>query len=187
MIATSAKLITYSEFRQMEFDDNDPYLYELINGILMRKSAPKPRHQQISGNLNDALRSFVKKNNIGQIFYAPVDVFLTEYNVPQPDLVYVSKENEAIIDLDEGILGVPDLVVEIISPSSVRSDRVTKKDLYESFGVKEYWIIDPNNTSIEIHTLVEKTYKLHLFEAIEGKINSIVIAGFEMELKDIFQ
>ena len=187
MITPSAKLITYSEFCQMEFDDNDPYWYELINGILLKKSTPKPLHQAISGNVLYAIETYIRKTKIGVIFNAPIDVFLTEYNVPQPDLVYISKENEAIIDLDEGILGVPDLVVEIISPSSVRLDRVTKKDLYESFGVKEYWIIDPNNTSIEIHTLVEKNYKLHLFEAIEGKINSIVIAGFEMELKDIFQ
>jgi Uma2 family endonuclease len=186
MVLSRAKAITYTEFRQMEFDDNDPYIYELINGELMRKSAPKPRHQQISGKLHVAISNFIKTNNLGEIFYSPIDVFLTEYTVPQPDLVYVSKENADIIDLEEGILGIPDLIIEIISPSSVRLDRITKKELYESFGIKEYWIIDPNNTSIEIYTLVEKTYKLHLLEAVEGKINSLVIAGFEMDLKDIF-
>jgi Uma2 family endonuclease len=186
MVLSKAKAITYTEFRQMEFDDNDPYIYELINGELMKKSAPKPNHQAISRRLLYGIETFIRQNSLGEIFYAPIDVFLTEYTVPQPDLVYVSKENADIIDLEEGILGIPDLIIEIISPSSVRLDRITKKELYESFGIKEYWIIDPNNTSIEIYTLVEKTYKLHLLEAVEGKINSLVIAGFEMDLKDIF-
>jgi Uma2 family endonuclease len=186
MVLSRAKAITYTEFRQMEFDDNDPYLYELIEGILIKKSIPKPRHQMVSSRLFYGIETFIRQDSLGEIFYAPIDVFLTEYTVPQPDLVYVSKENADIIDLEEGILGIPDLIIEIISPSSVRLDRITKKELYESFGIKEYWIIDPNNTSIEIYTLVEKTYKLHLLEAVEGKINSLVIAGFEMDLKDIF-
>ena len=170
----------------MEFDENDPCIYELINGELIKKSTPKPYHQAISRRLLYSLETFIREKNIGEIFYAPIDVFLTEFTVPQPDLVFILKERNDIIDLDNGILGVPDLIVEIISPSSIRLDRVTKKDLYESFGVKEYWAVDPNNTSIEIYTLVENTYKLHLFEAVEGKINSVVLAGFEMDLKDIF-
>lgn len=181
------KKITYSEFRQMEFDDNDPYIYELINGILVRKSAPQPRHQRISGNLNDLMRQFIKKNALGDLFYAPIDVFLDENNVPQPDLVFVSNERSVIIDETEGILGVPDLVVEIISPSSIRMDRVDKKDLYEGFGIPEYWLVDPKNTAIEVFSFQNGRYKSTGFaNELNQTVMSNVLSGFEVSLSDIF-
>lgn len=181
------KKITYSEFRQMEFDDNDPYIYELINGILMKKSAPQPRHQRISGNINDLMRQFVKKNALGEVFYAPIDVFLDEENVPQPDLVFVSNARASIVNDREGILGVPDLVVEIISPSSMRLDRVVKKELYEGFSVPEYWLIDPKNEAIEVFAFQNGRYKSVAFaNDLNEKIASTVLAGFEVLLSDIF-
>ena len=189
MSATSidVRKITYSEFRQMEFDDNDPYIYELINGILVKKSAPQPRHQRISGNVFDLMRQFIKKNSLGEIFYAPIDVFLDKENVPQPDLVFVFNDRSSIIDDKDGILGVPDLVVEIISPSSIRLDRVDKKELYESFCVPEYWLIDPQNTAIEIFYFQNGRYKSIAFaNELSEKIASTVLTGFEVNLSDIF-
>ena len=121
------KKITYSQFRQMEFDDNDRFLYELINGVLIKKTAYQPLHQRISSQLFFQLNNFIEKGTLGEVFYGPLDVFLDEENVPQPDLVFVSNAHSSIIDDKDGILGVPDLVVEIISPSSIRLDRVDKK------------------------------------------------------------
>jgi Uma2 family endonuclease len=187
MVVLEQKKITYSEFRQMEFDDNDPYIYELINGKLVRKSAPQPRHQRISGNLYDLMRQFIKKNNLGELFYAPIDVFLDEENVPQPDLVFISKERSFIVDEFDGILGIPDLVVEIISPSSIRMDRVDKKDLYEGFGVPEYWLIDPKNTAIEVFSFQNGRYKSTDFaNELSQKVQSLVLKDFEVGLSDIF-
>lgn len=171
----------------MEFDDNDPYIYELINGILMKKSAPQPRHQRISGNINDLMRQFVKKNALGEVFYAPIDVFLDDENVPQPDLVFVSNARASIVEDREGILGVPDLIVEIISPSSMRLDRVVKKELYEAFAVPEYWLIDPKNDAIEVFSFQNGRYKSVAFaNDLSEKIASTVLAGFEVALSDIF-
>lgn len=186
MTATLAKKITYSEFRQMEFDDDDPYFYELINGILVKKSAPTPQHQEISANLNDLMRQFIKQNKLGKTFYAPVDVFLDENNVPQPDLVFVSTPKMGIIDYKEGILGVPDLVVEIISPSSIRQDKIDKKNLYERFALPEYWLIDPRNGSIEVYVFENNRYQTYSFASVNGKVASKVLAGFEVDLADIF-
>jgi Uma2 family endonuclease len=186
-ILIDVKKITYSEFRQMEFDDNDPYIYELINGILVKKSAPQPRHQRISRKLLRLMDDFIQKNSLGEIFYAPIDVFLDDVNVPQPDLVFVSNERSSIIDDKDGILGVPDLVVEIISPSSIRLDRVDKKELYEGFCVPEYWLIDPKNTAIEIFYFQNGRYKSVAFaNELSDKVASTVLAGFEVVLSDIF-
>jgi Uma2 family endonuclease len=179
--------ITYSEFRQMEFDDNDPYIYELINGILVKKSAPQPRHQRISRKLLRLMDEFIQKNALGEVFYAPIDVFLDPENAPQPDLVFVSAARSFIIDEIEGILGVPDLVVEIISPSSIRLDRVDKKELYEKFGVAEYWLIDPKNTAIEVFSFQNGRYKSMAFaNDLSDKITSNALSGFEVFLSDIF-
>ena len=179
--------ITYSAFRQMEFDDNDPYIYELINGILMKKSAPQPRHQRISRKLLRLMDEFIQKNTLGEIFYAPIDVFLDDENVPQPDLVFVSNARASIVDDREGILGVPDLVVEIISPSSMRLDRVVKKELYEAFAVPEYWLIDPKNDAIEVFSFQNGRYKSVAFaNDLSEKIASTILTGFEVSLSDIF-
>ena len=187
MTLVQNKKITYSEFRQMEFDEDDPYFYELINGILVRKSAPQPKHQRISRKLLRLMDEFIQKNALGEVFYAPIDVFLDEENVPQPDLVYVSKDKASIVDESEGILGVPDLVVEIISPSSIRMDRVDKKSLYEGFGVPEYWLIDPKNTAIEVFSLDKGRYKSTDFaNESHEKVKSLVLKDFEVSLSDIF-
>ncbi|MDZ7933992.1 MAG: Uma2 family endonuclease [Emticicia sp.] len=140
------KRTTYAEFRQMEFDEDDRYHYELINGEIVKKSAPSPQHQRLSRNLFRQLDNIILAKKMGEIFYAPIDVFLDEHCVPQPDLVFVSQDNIHRITKD-GIECVPDLVVEIISPSSVIRDRVEKKNIYERFGVKEFWLIDPQNDS----------------------------------------
>ncbi len=181
-----SKKISFREFQQMEFDNQDPYFYELINGELLKKSAPKPKHQRAQRNLLFSIHQFVTSGQLGEILPAPVDVFLDEYNVPQPDLVFVSKKRAAIINADEGILGAPDLVIEIISPSSVRYDRIDKKELYEQFGIKEYWIVDPSYNSVEIYALQDNRYKLFSFGAENEKVKSSVLKNIELEVSSIF-
>lgn len=181
------KQTTYHELRQMEFDENDNSFYELLDGEIMKRSAPTPYHQELSGNLYEVIKSFVKKHKIGKIFYAPIDVFLDEYNAPQPDLVYLSSGKAGFIT-NEGIVGVPDLVIEIISPTSVLRDRITKKNIYERFGITEYWLVDANNQEIEIYTIEKGKYELFssvsLFESNELK--SKVLADLEVNLNEIF-
>jgi Uma2 family endonuclease len=131
--------VSVSEFREMLFDENDEYYYEIIEGEMIQKSAPTPMHQEVSKNLLFQLETFIRQNRKGKIFYAPIDVYLDEYNKPQPDLVFVSEDKNGIITND-GIMGVPDLIIEVISPSSMIRDRIEKKNMYERVGVNEFCV-----------------------------------------------
>jgi len=179
--------MTSAAFRELEFPDDDLFIYELLNGQLVKKSAPKPLHQLLSRRITKALENYLGQNPLGDFFYAPVDVFLDDYNTVQPDICFLSTERAFLIDLNEGIMGAPDLIVEILSPGSLRYDRVDKKDLYERFAVKEYWIVDPNNRAVEIYTMLENAYITHgIFEAGE-KANSSLLVGFDVEINELFK
>ena len=104
--------------------------------------SPTPNHQRVSRKLEFILESFITKNNLGEIFYAPCDVYLDNENVVQPDILFISKDRLNIIG-DKNIQSAPNLVIEIISENSVYRDMVQKKRLYARFGVKEYWIVIP--------------------------------------------
>ena len=118
------------------------------------------------------------------MFFAPVDVVLDAENTVQPDIVFIATANAGIIQR-RAIFGTPDLLVELVSPSSVRRDRYEKKDLYARFGAKEYWIGDPANKALEILTLKEGRYELHYCAEEKGKLASLVLAGLEFDLSDI--
>lgn len=159
--------------------------YEIINSELYDKSpTPNTEHQRISRKLEMLFILFVEQNKLGEVFHAPFDTILDKGNVVQPDILYVAKENSHIIT-KKCIEGTPDLVIEIISPSSYYRDQVEKKDLYERFGVKEYWIIDPAHKVIEIFTLKENKYMLHAFVAEEGKVESALLQEFKVHIHDI--
>ena len=184
---TDVRKLTVAEFHDMEFDDDDPYLYELLDGELVRKRAPAPRHQLILASLFYQVATYNRQlPQPGQLLFAPVDVFLDEYSAPQPDLVYVGSDRLDLITKD-GIMGPPTMVAEIISPSSIRYDRVTKKELYERFGIPEYWLIDPAGASIEIHTLREGRYELlSAASTTEGSLSSAVLPGLVLDLAALF-
>jgi Uma2 family endonuclease len=180
------KQLSIKEFRQLEFDENDNAYYELINGIIMKKSAPTPQHQNISMSLSLTLGSFIKSKKLGKLFAAPVDLFLDDRNAVQPDLVFVANDNQRIVTND-GIVGIPDLIVEIISPSSVMRDRVDKKNLYEKLNVKEYWIIDPAYQDIEVYTILNGRYELLSgITMLEGSLKSNILDGVSIDLKELF-
>ncbi len=108
-------------------------------------------------NLSIEIGSFLKRQGKGRLFAAPFDVYLDEQNnAVQPDLVVVLKENESIIR--GHIHGVPDMLIEILSPGSLQHDTVRKKGLYERFGVREYWIVDPDTREAVGYELKEDTY-----------------------------
>ena len=178
--------LTVAEFHQMEFDENDTYLYELLDGELVKKKAPAPRHQRILRDLSFAIHQFVMAGKLGEVLFAPVDVFLNEYNAPQPDLVFVA-QNQIDLITNDGTMGVPTLVVEIISPSSIYRDRVTKKALYEQFGIQEYWLIDPADNYIEIFVLTDGEYKLRSAASLEeGQLVSVILPGLTIDLVALF-
>lgn len=182
----ATKQISVEEFRQIEFDENDDSYYELINGYVMKKSAPRPEHQRISMKLSRTISNYLFSKPIGEVFAAPIDVFLNGFNAVQPDLLFISSENNHFITTD-GIIGVPDLIIEIISPTSIIRDRVDKKNLYEKLNVKEYWIVDAQYKDIEVYTIENGRYELLSgVTMFEGELKSNVLAGIEIQLSEVF-
>jgi Uma2 family endonuclease len=119
-------------------------LAEVIDGSIYKSSSPAPRHQRIVGKLYRVLTDHIDGSNLGEVFISPCDVFLDEAaNAVQPDLIFISDSNSSTIG-EDAIHGVPDMLLEVLSPGNPDHDLVRKKELYWKFGVKEYWIIDPN-------------------------------------------
>ncbi len=182
----SGEKVSVNEFRTMLFEDDDTYYYEIIEGHMIRKSAPAPLHQRISLKLLLVLDKFVSDAKSGELFHSPIDVYLDEYNKPQPDIIFISKEKSKMITHD-GIMGVPDLIVEIISPSSIIRDRIEKKNLYERIGVQEYWLVDPQYEAIEVYTIQNNRYELlSAVTTLEGEFKSTIFDGLSIHLDAVF-
>ena len=171
----------------MEFDDNDDNWYELINGELVRKQSPTYNHQMISGEIEFSLMTYAKKTQVGCVLHAPLDVVLDDNNVYHPDVFFVKKERYFIFNKKEKVvIGAPDLVVEILSKSTAQYDRGDKRDTYEQFGVREYWLVDPAKKSIELYSFVNERFKLVSYFEETGVLKSIELEGFEMDIELVF-
>ena len=105
------------------------------------------------------MHNFAKTGRLGKCYAAPIDVFFDKYNNTQPDILFIKKERQFIVTRD-GIEGRPDLIVEILSPSTHKNDRISKKALYLKLGVMEYWIVDPIYQSVEVYLLEDDKYVL---------------------------
>ena len=171
---------TYEEYARLD----DEQRYEIIDGELLMAPAPDWTHQDWSRKLFRRLDKFVMECQLGELAYAPVDVVLDSENVVQPDLLFIAKANLSILQA-RGVFGAPDLLIELISPSSVRRDRYVKKDLYARFGVKEYWIVDTSNKALEIWKLQDRRYELHCMVEEKGKVTSAVLPGLQFDLSEI--
>ncbi|MES1218328.1 MAG: Uma2 family endonuclease [Bacteroidota bacterium] len=144
-------------------------LAELINDRIYMSPAPNYSHQDLSGELYTQLRTFIKKNNLGNCISAPVDVFFDDRNVLQPDILFIATENMGIIKGGK-VKGCPDMIIEILSPGNKDHDKVIKKAAYEKFGVKEYFIVDPENKETITWYLTGKKYAKQV--SVKGKIKS---------------
>lgn len=184
MIEVAEKKITVQEFLERD-DFEDGYLYELIEGEIVKKQAPSPEHQNASTNLVGIFQNHVRPNKLGKVFHAPLDVYFTEIDYYQPDIIFISKSRLGIVTQD-GIEGVPDLVVEILSPGTHRHDRDRKMKVYRRTGVQEYWIVDPKSRLIEVYTLVEGDYEMSDFATENGSVRSKLLDGLSIFLPDIF-
>lgn len=146
----------------------DGTLAEVINNILYMSPAPNYQHQLILGKLYTAMNIYITQNDLGECVFSPVDVYLGNDNAVQPDIIFIAKENLNIIK--EGkVKGTPDVVVEVLS-NNKKHDLLLKKNLYETFGVKEYFIINPADKEVISYYLSDKKYVLQ--ENKNGKIKS---------------
>ena len=178
---TEKKKYTYKDYLNTSDDER----YELIEGDMLMTPAPIPKHQRISRKIEFIFEKYVTENELGEVFDAPCDVYLDDGNVVQPDIFFISRERLDIIG-EKNIQGAPDLVVEIISESTAYRDFVQKKKLYAKFGVKEYWIVIPEEASIEVHVLKDKIYTLHKAYSKEETLESLSLKDLKIVLKSIF-
>lgn len=164
---------------------------ELIDGEIFNMSpAPSRKHQQILRELTTVFSNYLRDKDC-EVFFAPFDVRLLSENkknddinnVVQPDLSIICDQEK--LD-DKGCNGAPDLIIEILSPSSVKLDRWKKYQLYEKAGVKEYWLVDPNNESVEVHYLVGERYQFKGVFTKEDTVSTQVLSELEIELNQIF-
>ena len=127
--------------------------HELIDGEHIVTPAPMRMHQEVLGRLFNAIWNHLEVHPIGKVYVSPIDVILSDTDVVQPDIVYVSNERRDV--LGKWIHGAPDLAIEIVSPSSRRLDEVTKRRLFEKFGVREYGVVDPEVAVVKVHRIDE--------------------------------
>ena len=174
--------LSFEEFRRLPSDGKR---YELIRGGVHVTPAPSTRHQFVLHNLVLSLGSFVLKKNLGEVCEAPLDVRLSEDTALRPDLIFVSNARAAVIQ-ESFIDGPPDLVVEILSPSTAAHDRATKLSIYAAAEVPEVWLIDSQAKTVEVLKLQGKKYFVEATHAGDQVLASNLFPGWQLPLKDLF-
>jgi len=175
--------LTYDDY--LQFPD-DGLRHEIIEGEHYVTASPATRHQRILLTLSYLFQSYLETHPIGEIFFAPFDVLLSEFNVLVPDLIYISKERSGQLTL-KNLQGAPDLVVEILSPSTKSRDRHLKRAVYERTGVEEYWIVDPDQDVVDVYRRHDPTSAFSApirYERTEI-LNTPLLPGLEMRLDKI--
>ena len=181
-MSIATRLLTYDDLCQTPDDFNR---YEIIDGELIVTPASVPKHQRMSSRLQRWFGNFVTECELGEIISAPCDVKLAEHDIVQPDLLVIARERLHIIG-DKYIDGAPDLVVEILSPTTRRSDRTRKAELYAKAGVREYWLADPDARALTVFRLVLVDSRYEPIEPEGRVVRSTVLPGFAVDADALF-
>ena len=178
--------LTYDDF--VQFPD-DGKRHELIDGEHYVTAAPNLKHQAVVVNLTGLLWTHLRVHAVGRVFAAPVDVVFSDFDVVEPDLVFVSKARQADLLTAAHISGAPDLVVEIGSPSTRKRDETIKRRLYERFGVAEFWVVDPELDEIKVYRLVDGRFERTALLSLEqgDVLTSPLLPGLTLRLAEIFR
>lgn len=177
----SATLFTYEDYCNTPDDER----YELIDGELFMTAAPSLIHQMVQDNIGFPLSTFIRANNLGRLFYTATDVYLSDTNVVQPDLLFVSRARSQIMTYSV-VNGAPDLVVEILSPSTARHDKIRKRELYARFRVPEYWQADIDELTVTVLRLAGDDYEVAGVYGLGDTLTSPLLPGFSLDVEDIF-
>ena len=177
---------------KLTYDDyllfpEDGQRHELIDGEHYVTPTPKLSHQAIVGRLYLPIANFLAATPIGRIFFAPLDVIFSKFDVVEPDLLYVSNERAEI--LRDWVHGAPDLAVEVGSPSTRKRDETIKRTLYERFGVIEYWVVDPEIEVVRIYRRTADHFARPTELSLEAGdvLTSPLFPGLELPLARIFR
>ncbi|MCX6538334.1 MAG: Uma2 family endonuclease [Acidobacteria bacterium] len=174
--------VTYADLERWPDDGKQ---YELYDGEVRVVPAPSNLHQIVLVNLLDILQEY-RKTRGGFVLPAPLDIVFQEDTVLQPDITFLSAQTARLLDMHKPIRFAPDLVIEILSPSTSNWDRTRKHRIYARCGVAEYWIIDPDHETVEILELKDGDYMLAASGWRTGKLRSATLPGLVINLKDVF-
>ncbi len=158
--------------------------YQLVGGQLVKEPSPTVRHQRLQSWLGTAMILYCREHDAGEVLYAPMDVYLSDTDVYQPDILFISKERSSIVT--DQIHGAPDIVVEILSPSTAYIDLGHKRYIYAESGVREYWIIDPQERSVVVYSNFDGAFQRQCEARAEGEVWSEVLLGFRVGVEDLF-
>jgi Uma2 family endonuclease len=181
-VETVKPRVSYSDLERMPEDGNR---YELYDGELYVVPAPLPIHQIVSKRLFLALHDFTKRAG-GEVFFAPFDIVLSEYNVVQPDVLFFDQESAGRINPREHVMFTPTIAIEVLSPSTARNDRGRKRNLLARYGVPEYWIVDPYAKRVEVSILENGVYGDPMIQS-PPQLMSAAVPGLVIDLDALFE
>ena len=182
VITAPIRKLTYADYCRTP----DGERYELLDGELVMSPSPRLPHQEICMELGALLHLFVKTRGLGRVYSAPCDVVLSETDVVQPDLLFVANERAHILFDGDNVQGAPDLVVEILSPSTANRDRTLKRALYAQYSVQEYWLVDPDARTVTVLRLGAAGFTVVARYGAGQTLTSPILPGFTANLDDLF-
>ena len=184
--AGSGAKLTYDDF--LLFPD-DGMRHELIDGEHYVAPSPNRKHQVVLGNLHLIIGNWLRGHRIGRVMLSPFDVVFTTFDVVEPDLLYVSNERAAQVMTSRNVQGVPELVVEIVYPSTRKRDETIKRHLYERSGVSEYWFVDPELDVVRVYRSGGKGFEhpVELSREAGDVLSTSLLPGLDLPLARIFE
>lgn len=177
-----AELLTVEDYRSTPEGSR----YQLVEGELIMAPAANLYHQEIVGRLYRAMSLHAEKHDFGQVFIAPADVYLSEHNVVQPDVLFVVAARESIL-ADDGVHGAPDLVVEVISASTALLEKTAKRRVYVQAGVKELWLVDPVLRQVHVYDLARNPAKPAKTVDDDEALETPLLPGLSIRSADVFR
>lgn len=182
-MALATTKLTYHDYLLLP---NDGKRYEILDGDLFMPPSPITRHQLVVGRLFHHLMTYLDTHPIGTVFTAPYDVVLSETDILEPDLILVLTNGRATIT-EKDVQGPPDVIVEVLSPATAARDRDLKRKRYELFGVREYWLVDPEQNILEMLSLQDGRYVQSCRAVRPAECRSALLPGFAIDLGSILK
>lgn len=179
---TVRRKLTYEDY--LLFPE-DGLRHEILDGEHYVTNAPSRWHQKAVSNLIYFFVDLLRREPLGEVYAAPFEVLFSIHNVAQPDLLFVSRERERILT-DRNIQGAPDLVVEVLSPSTRQADETVKREIYERFGVREYWIVDPQLQTVRAFRRGKRGFASPEDFSADDVLTSPLLPGLEIPVRQIF-
>jgi Uma2 family endonuclease len=172
---------TYADYQKLK--EGEPY--QLINGMFVKSPSPTVHHQELIKRFVKALL-ILEDKGIGRLLFAPMDVYFSDTEVYQPDIIFIAADNTSV-EMDKIVEGAPDLIIEILSPSTAYYDLRHKADVYAQSGVREYWIVDPGEETVEVYSNAGGRFSREVTAKNSGEARSTIFPEFRVDIGKLFR